>query len=559
MSVPKDPTYPLFPIFACLGFILSIIPLPWHIQALNSGTCAFMIWTAALCLVQFVNSVVWSGNVNNIAPVWCDISTQIILGAAVGIPASTLCISRRLYRITSTQTVSITPRDKKKAVIEDICIAAGVPALVLVMHIAVHPHRFDILEDVGCYPTTYNTLPAYFLYFMWPILLGVLSLIYSCLNLRSFYIRRAQFAQFMSSNSAMNMSRYLRLMVLAIVDIMFTIPLGTYVVYAGTHGVPLRPWISWEETHFNFGRVDLVPAIVWRNNPDYLLSMEFSRWLAPFCAILFFALFGFASEAKKNYSAAFWWVAKKFGRHPPPKTGPNVPQPKYKPTENKAGGGILPLYIITKTSSEGQETPCSTLKDVDSPADKSKAFALTSPASSRPPSYTHSETSSPSRSFVTLPDTEHASIYSSPRISISSAYACSSTPSMTTTDHHTIEMTTSAEPNHPASLLATAADDYSIYARTVASSIINETSTSNVAADSQSDPYLRQVQSGNRVYIPEAYYPSQTPQPELPSPPPFKNAAAHSYRQDDRVTSHAGIRGVDGGIFFTVQQSQTTL
>lgn len=69
----SDATYPVFPIFAFLGFILSLVPLPWHLQAWNSGTVYFMMWTALACLNQFVNSVVWAGNFRNPAPVWCDI------------------------------------------------------------------------------------------------------------------------------------------------------------------------------------------------------------------------------------------------------------------------------------------------------------------------------------------------------------------------------------------------------------------------------------------------------------------------------------------------------
>lgn len=68
-----DPTYPLFPIFAFLGFILSLIPLPWHFQAWNSGTCFYMMWASLACLNQFVNSIVWRGNILNPAPIWCDI------------------------------------------------------------------------------------------------------------------------------------------------------------------------------------------------------------------------------------------------------------------------------------------------------------------------------------------------------------------------------------------------------------------------------------------------------------------------------------------------------
>lgn len=68
-----NPSYLVFPIFVFLGFFLVLVPLPWHMQAWNAGTCMYITWTALACLVQFVNSVVWRNNVLDVAPVWCDI------------------------------------------------------------------------------------------------------------------------------------------------------------------------------------------------------------------------------------------------------------------------------------------------------------------------------------------------------------------------------------------------------------------------------------------------------------------------------------------------------
>ncbi|KAJ7585980.1 STE3-like pheromone receptor [Mycena floridula] len=311
-----DPTYPLFPVLSFLGFLCCLVPLPWHLQAWNAGTCAYMIWTSAYCLVLFVNSIVWAGNVDNVAPVWCDISSQIILGASIGIPASALCISRRLFNITAVRTAMVTRDDKRRAVFGDLCIAAGIPFIILILHTVVQGHRFDILEEVGCFPVTYNTLPAYFLYSMWPVLLGVISFTYSFRTLRSFWIRRVQFSELVSSNSAMNASRYFRLMLLAFIDMLFTIPLGVYTIYTGSAGVELAPWISWDDTHFDFGRVGLFPSLMWRQSRSFEISTELTRWLAVFAAFVFFSLFGFAVEARKHYFQAFMWVAKPFGYRP---------------------------------------------------------------------------------------------------------------------------------------------------------------------------------------------------------------------------------------------------
>ncbi|KAK0435341.1 putative pheromone receptor [Desarmillaria tabescens] len=315
-----DIYYPLYPVFAFLSFILCLIPLPWHWQAWNAGTCAFMIWTATVCLVEFINALIWQGNVDNVAPVWCDITAQIILGYGIGVNASALCISRRLYKITCIRTVSVTREDKRRGIIEDLCVAVGIPILALILHIVVHPHRFDILENIGCYPVTYNTLPAYFLWFMWPLLLAVASFIYAALTLRSFFRRRAEFATLISSqsNSSMNTSRYLRLMILALVNMLFALPLGIYVIYIGSKGVRLAPWVSWADTHYGFSRVDQIPALIWRGDYGYEVAVELTRWLSVFCAFLFFALFGFASEAKKQYRLAFWKVSGWFGFKPAP-------------------------------------------------------------------------------------------------------------------------------------------------------------------------------------------------------------------------------------------------
>ncbi|KAJ3872191.1 pheromone receptor [Lentinula edodes] len=312
----SDPTFPLFPIFAFLGFVLSVIPLSWHFQAWNSGTCAFMIWTGLACLVTGINSLVWADNALNVAPVWCDISSQIILGASVGIPASTLCISRRLYRITSTQTVSITRDDKLRAIYSDIAIAAGIPVLMLILHIVVQPHRFDILEQYGCTSVTFDTLASYFLYYIWPVAIGLVSLVYSTLILRTFYMRRIQFHQVLASNGVINPSRYLRLMLLALIDIMCTVPIGTYTIYISLKGVTLISWISWDDTHFDFGRVVLIPAVIWRSDPKVYTSIQMTRWLPIACALVFFALFGFAEEAMKNYRRAFWFFARRLGFAP---------------------------------------------------------------------------------------------------------------------------------------------------------------------------------------------------------------------------------------------------
>jgi pheromone a factor receptor len=251
-------------------------------------------------------------------------------------------------------------------IIVDVCISFGIPVAAMALRkplsliiprlpanrsadYVVQGHRFDILEDIGCYPVVYNVTLAYPLYLIWSPLLGAVSFVYSgnchhlvlridwltvsrsiALTLRSFWCRRAQFAQLVSSNSGMTMSRYLRLMALSGLDILFNVPLGILVIFIGAGQGP-APWISWEDTHYNFSRVARLPAILWRLDPRFEASIELTRWLPVFCSFVFFALFGFASEAQKHYRNVFWTVAKRVGLEPRPS-----PQPPK---------ALLPRYV----------------------------------------------------------------------------------------------------------------------------------------------------------------------------------------------------------------------
>nr|AAR99648.1 7-transmembrane pheromone receptor Bar3 [Schizophyllum commune] len=308
-----DPTYPLFPTFAFLGFVLALVPLPWHLQAWNSGTCFFMVWTALGCLNQFVNSIVWKDNAINSAPIWCEISIRITMGLSVGLPASSLCIIRRLYHIAKVRAVSHTRAEKMRVIIIDALICVLFPLVYIAMQYIVQGHRFNILENVGCYPAVFNTPVTYVVSYIWPVLIGMVSATYSVLALIEFNRHRLQFSQFLHSNSTLSVSRYLRLMALAMTEMCCTVPLGIFVIVLNCTSTPIEPWVSLKATHYWYSRVDQYPAVVWRSSHLVVVCNELTRWLAPVSAMLFFAYFGFAQEARRNYAAAWAWACRALG------------------------------------------------------------------------------------------------------------------------------------------------------------------------------------------------------------------------------------------------------
>lgn len=179
-------------------------------------------------------------------------------------------------------------------------------------------------------PATWNTHLTYVLVWSWPLAIAAVSAVYGCkfasafppfraliciflssvFTVRAFMKRRKQFKDFVSSTGMVTFNRYWRLVILATVDFTITIPLATWAIVqnASTH---VYPWVSWADTHWGYSRIFQVPVEVLRQ--DQIVTFELYRWTCVLCALAFFAFFGFADEARKNYRLFASTVTKRFG------------------------------------------------------------------------------------------------------------------------------------------------------------------------------------------------------------------------------------------------------
>jgi pheromone a factor receptor len=302
-----------FTVFSGFGFILSVVPLYWHLESWNVGTCMYMIWTALGCLVHFVDSIVWSGNAINWAPVWCDIAIRIQIGLTVAWPACGLCIVRRLYYIATPTAVTTTRTEKRREMIVDLLITIGIPVLEMILEYIVAGHRFNIYEDYGCAPATWNTHLAYVLVWSWPLIIAVISAGYGFFTILAFMRRRKQFRDLITANTNLTYSRYWRLIALASLDFCFTIPVAVWAIVANSVWSDVQPWVSWADTHWGYSRVFQYPRIIMDQTPVFVSLLETTRWAAVLCAFTFFGFFGFADEAKKHYRIVASTVTKRLG------------------------------------------------------------------------------------------------------------------------------------------------------------------------------------------------------------------------------------------------------
>lgn len=341
---------------------------PSYRQAWNTGAILFMFWSGLGCLNFFINSVVWNGNAINSAPVWCDIckpyntlsspslrlisalASRIIVVCVYGIPAASLCIVRRLYIIASCETM-IGQQEKRRGIYADLAIGLGQPLLAVILNYIPQGNRFDIYEDFGCYPAIYSTWVSLVLVNGWPIAIGFVSMAYDVLIIRIFIKKRSEFQSMLSasSHSNLNASRYTRLIALAAVELCVVVPFGLYEL-ALTAAGGISPWISFADTHSDFSYVGQIPAVVWKSDRMFQVSMELSRWSIAICPFIFFAFFGISEEARIHYKLAFAWVTKKTSYYTTAASSagfdasvrPNIP------FTQSGTGNTLPVFIRQK-------------------------------------------------------------------------------------------------------------------------------------------------------------------------------------------------------------------
>ncbi|KAF7375579.1 Pheromone receptor Rcb2 B44 [Mycena sanguinolenta] len=198
------------PIGAFLACALLLVPLPWHWRAGNTPTLSMIAWLFTSNLTYGINAIIWSGSVDNIAPVWCDIASKIEIGATAAGPATCLALVLRLWRVATSR-----PNNRKTFAL-DLVLCWGYPVVTMGLHYIVQGHRFNIYEDVGCAETTYVSIPAILILYGPVSAIAGFNFVFGCLAFYSFWRHRSRFAASLArqkASSSFNMRRYVRAMI----------------------------------------------------------------------------------------------------------------------------------------------------------------------------------------------------------------------------------------------------------------------------------------------------------------------------------------------------------
>jgi pheromone a factor receptor len=129
---------------------------------------------------------------------------------------------------------------------------------------------------------------------------------YLGLALRHFMLRRMTFAAHLnSSNSALTTTRYLRLMMMAGLQMIWSITITAYALWFTVMAVPIRPWTTWADVHSEFSRIDQYPSIF--TPQPILIGYYVLWWMVPISTFIFVAFFAFGRDAVEEYKKCFIW------------------------------------------------------------------------------------------------------------------------------------------------------------------------------------------------------------------------------------------------------------
>ncbi|CAE6449096.1 unnamed protein product [Rhizoctonia solani] len=297
--------------FICTFLVL--IPLPCHWRVRNIPIVSLIFWFAAVNLPRGINGIIWAGNTRDYAPVWCDITTKLVMGANWAYCSSTVPVSRHLARVSSPYYRGENASERRRRMIFEIFMCMVLPLIGMALHYIVQSRRFDILEDFGCVATTYLSIASILIINLPPVIFALITLVYAAVALRWFIQRHSQFeAAMQSNNSGLTTSRYLRLVILSIVLMLGATAMSVFVLVDNAVGASIQPWNSWEYVHADWDYIDqvakdLVPQSFWDR---YLLIW----YLVPIDSVIFFAFFGCIGEIKTEYLGYFNFVKTKVFR-----------------------------------------------------------------------------------------------------------------------------------------------------------------------------------------------------------------------------------------------------
>ncbi|VDB95517.1 unnamed protein product [Peniophora sp. CBMAI 1063] len=320
-----DPTYPLYPI-ACIlasAMLLLVLLTSFVRQSWNLGVAFLCFWLFFEVLTAGIDAIVWADNADIKLYVYCDIVSHMQMITSVVKPMATLIITRRLYLITSLRSVEPpTKAARRRDLAIEWALGLGIPLLVAgPLYYVVQWLRFEVDEGFGCGNSSDGSILAILLLYSCNVLPPLVSITFYYPHVaRVFYRHNREINLFLQSNDSVSRTNYFRILALASIDVLLTLPIGIATVVLDVKQLltlgPIPFYYGWTYDHTNWQPEKLFYTDLVSDGPFNVGQLYFTQWSSPFLAFIIFGLFGVTSEARASYWRIICTVCGWFGWKP---------------------------------------------------------------------------------------------------------------------------------------------------------------------------------------------------------------------------------------------------
>ncbi|VDC00171.1 unnamed protein product [Peniophora sp. CBMAI 1063] len=305
-----DPTYPLYPIvsFFAAAMLLMVLLTSFIRQSWNLGVALLCFWLCLNNLAGGVSAIIWSDNADVKLYTFCDIVSHLYVITCVTKPMATLVITRRLYVIASLRSVSFPSKTARRwDLLIELTLGLGVPLLVAgPLYYINQSNRFEVNEGFGCANSQRTSILEILTIESWTIVPPLISIVfYYPRVVRTFYRQSQDVNSFLSSDNSISRTNYFRVLVLASIDIVLTLPTSVVTIVlrvtSGLEQGSLPFYWGWASLHSDWDPSSISYAEIMDGKASSIAQYYYSYWTAPILAIAIFFLFGLTAAARASY------------------------------------------------------------------------------------------------------------------------------------------------------------------------------------------------------------------------------------------------------------------
>ncbi|KAI0087564.1 pheromone A receptor-domain-containing protein [Irpex rosettiformis] len=251
-----------------------------HAKSRNVAVLSLISWLLVGNIIQGVNSIMWAGNVTVRHKVWCDISSKLLFGSRIALPATCTCICIHLHYLSSSRNTRL----RRFRVLTEFTGSLILPVIYMALHMIVQDRRFLLLEDFGCISSVHTSSPALILVWLPPLIFSAVSIIYASLAMWRHTRRNKLILDRAGVSSRLVTVSFLRPLITAVFTSLFILVASVFDIYAAitlAHGIP--QWTSLALVHSTLSEVLVIPS----SNKLQFARAEVFWWLIPASTLVF--------------------------------------------------------------------------------------------------------------------------------------------------------------------------------------------------------------------------------------------------------------------------------